>query len=107
VGVKGDTTIADDLTIVWSFVLEGNPPLVGISVPTNSAIPGKQYVSLELLKKHGEFTLNVPDESWIIEFDNIDMTASTAGDKFFILLLPGFYFIPTTVMLNTPVPENL
>jgi len=81
-GVKGDSTLEDDLTIVWTFVLEGSPALIGISVPNNSAITGDTYVGLELLKKHGEFTLNVPDESWVTEFDNIDMTASSRTDKF-------------------------
>ena len=81
-GVRGDTRIEDDLTIVWTFVVEGNPPHVGISVADNSAISGKAYVALELLKKHGEFTLNVPDTSWVKEFDQIDMTASKRADKF-------------------------
>ena len=81
-GVKGDAEIEDDLTIVWTFVLEGDPPHVGISVPGASTISGKAYVALELLKKHGEFTLNVPDTSWIKEFDQIDMTASKRADKF-------------------------
>jgi flavin reductase (DIM6/NTAB) family NADH-FMN oxidoreductase RutF len=81
-GVKGDSTVEDDLTIVWTFVLEGSPALIGISVPNNSAITGDTYVGLELLKKHKEFTLNVPDESWVTEFDHIDMTASSKTDKF-------------------------
>ena len=81
-GVAGDATVADDLTIVWTFVLEGNPPYVGISVPDASAITDQTYVALELLKRHGEFTLNVPDTSWIKEFDHIDMTASKRADKF-------------------------
>ncbi len=81
-GVKGDSIIKDDITIVWTFILEGNPPYIGISVPDNSAITGEEYVALKLLKKHGEFTLNVPDGSWIKEFDQIDMTASTREDKF-------------------------
>lgn len=81
-GVKGDSIIKDDITIVWTFVLEGTPPYIGISVPDNSAITGEEYVALKLLKKHGEFTLNVPDGSWIKEFDQIDMTASTREDKF-------------------------
>ncbi len=81
-GVKGDETVEDDLTIVWTFVLEGDPPYNGISVPDTSAITGEAYVGLELLKKHGEFTLNVPDTSWIPEFDRIDMTASDRSDKF-------------------------
>ena len=81
-GVKGDATVEDDLTIVWTFVLDGTPPYIGISVPDHSAISGKQYVALDLLKKHGEFTLNVPDTSWIREFDQIDMSASKRIDKF-------------------------
>jgi flavin reductase (DIM6/NTAB) family NADH-FMN oxidoreductase RutF len=81
-GVKGALDVKDDLTIVWTFVVEGDPPHIGISVPSNSAISGKSYVALDLLKKHGEFTLNVPDTSWAREFDQIDMTASKRADKF-------------------------
>ncbi len=81
-GVAGDSSLRDDLTIVWTFVLEGAPPLIGISVPANSAISGDPYIALELLHKHGEFTLNVPDTSWIEEFDRIDMTAASRSDKF-------------------------
>lgn len=81
-GVEGDGEVRDDLTIVWTFVLEGNPPLVGISVPDRSAISEQTYVALELLREHGEFTLNVPDSSWVREFDRIDMTASKRTDKF-------------------------
>lgn len=81
-GVEGDATVEDDLTIVWTFVLEGEPPYVGVSVPDTSAISGEGYVALELLERHGEFTLNVPDTSWIGAFDHIDMTASKRADKF-------------------------
>ena len=82
-GVAGDETVRDDLTIVWTFVVNGNPPQIGISVSDDSAItPGHGHVAIDLLKKHGEFTLNVPDASWIEKFDGIDMTASTRADKF-------------------------
>ncbi len=81
-GVKGDSTVSDDLTIVWTFVLEGIPPYIGISVPNMSAITNEEYIALKLIKEHGEFTLNVPDESWLTEFDRIDMTASSSMDKF-------------------------
>ncbi len=81
-GVAGDESVEDDLTIVWTFVLNGDPPQVGISVADDSAISGDTYVGLELLKRHGEFTLNVPDASWVETFDRIDMTASTRADKF-------------------------
>lgn len=82
-GVAGDETVRDDLTIVWTFVCNGNPPQVGISVSDDSAItPGGGHVAVDLLKKHGEFTLNVPDAAWIEAFDGIDMSASTRADKF-------------------------
>ena len=45
-------------------------------------LSGRPYVGLELLKKHGEFTLNVPDAGWVQAFDHIDMTAADKADKF-------------------------
>jgi flavin reductase (DIM6/NTAB) family NADH-FMN oxidoreductase RutF len=81
-GVEGDGTVADDLTVVWTFVLNGKPPQVGISVGDSSAITGHGHAALDLIKKHREFTLNVPDASWLEAFDGIDMTASTRADKF-------------------------
>ena len=81
-GVQGDETVPDDLTVVWTFVLNGNPPQVGISVGDDSAITGTHHVALDLIKKHREFTLNVPDAGWIRQFDAIDMTASKRSDKF-------------------------
>ena len=81
-GVSGDETVRDDLTVVWSFILDGIPPQVGISVGLKSALNKELQVSLELLLKHREFTLNVPDTSWIESFDMIDMCASVKDDKF-------------------------
>jgi flavin reductase (DIM6/NTAB) family NADH-FMN oxidoreductase RutF len=81
-GVQGDDELPDDLTVVWTFVLNGNPPQVGISVGDDSAITGHRHAALELIQKQREFTLNVPDASWIEKFDGIDMTASTREDKF-------------------------
>lgn len=81
-GVKGDGELPDDLTVVWTYVLNGNPPQIGISVGDDSAITGHKHAALELIQKQGEFTLNVPDASWLEQFDGIDMTASTRADKF-------------------------
>jgi flavin reductase (DIM6/NTAB) family NADH-FMN oxidoreductase RutF len=81
-GVKGDGDGQDDLTVVWTFVLNGSPPQVGISVAETSAVSGAGQVALPLLKKHGEFTLNVPDATWVDAFDVIDMCASERDDKF-------------------------
>lgn len=81
-GVQGDDAVPDDLTVVWSFILDGTPPQVGVSVGLKSAISYELQTALELLKTHGEFTLNVPDASWVREFDRIDMCASEKTDKF-------------------------
>ncbi len=81
-GVKGDSIIPDALTVAWTFVLEGKPGLVGISVTNKINEAGKPYYIEELIKKHGEFTLNVPDKSWVKEFDDIDMSGHTWEDKF-------------------------
>ncbi len=81
-GVNGDESVQDDLTVVWSFILDGKPPQVGVSVGFKSAISHELQVALDLLNKHGEFTLNVPDTSWLEAFDRIDMCASERTDKF-------------------------
>ena len=81
-GVRGDEAGQDDLTVVWTFVLNGDPPQIGISVGDASAITGGGHVALDLIKLHGEFTLNVPDAGWVEAFDAIDMTASLNEDKF-------------------------
>ncbi len=81
-GVKGDSTIKDALSVAWTFVLEGHPPLVGISVTNKTDTTGTPYYINELIKKHGEFTLNVPDSSWVKEFDDIDMSGHKWEDKF-------------------------
>ncbi len=81
-GVKGHGTLRDDLTICWTFVVNGDPPQIGVSVADDSAITNKTHVALELIKRHREFTLNVPDSSWVRAFDEIDMTASHRRDKF-------------------------
>lgn len=81
-GVAGADGGPDDLTIVWTFVLNGSPPQVGVSVGDASAITGGGHVGLDLVRRNGEFTLNVPDATWVEQFDAIDMTASTAADKY-------------------------
>lgn len=81
-GVAGDEDVKDDLTVVWTFVLNGKPPQVGVSVAQDSAISGHEQVALDLLRRHGEFTLNVPETSWVEAFDVIDMCASERDDKF-------------------------
>lgn len=81
-GVRGDDETEDDLTVAWTFVLNGKPPQVGISVARTSAVSGAGQVALPFLEKHREFTLNVPDAGWVDAFDVIDMCASERDDKF-------------------------
>ena len=81
-GVQGTADTKDELTVVWTFVLNGNPPQVGISVADDPANPGHTHAALDLIRRHREFTLNVPDETWVDSFDGIDMTSSKLADKF-------------------------
>lgn len=80
-GVAGDAERPADLTIVWSFVLDGPNAQIGISVGDDSMITFEEHAGLALIRKHRCFTLNVPDASWVDSFDRIDMTASTREDK--------------------------
>ena len=81
-GLKGDSARQDILTVAWTFVLEGHPALVGISVTNKVNEGGKPYYVESFLKEHMEFTLNVPDASWVEAFDDIDMSGYTWEDKF-------------------------
>jgi flavin reductase (DIM6/NTAB) family NADH-FMN oxidoreductase RutF len=80
-GVAGDESRPPDLTIVWSFVLDGPNGQIGISVGDDSQITFEEHAGLALIRKHRCFTLNVPDAGWIEQFDRLDMTASTREDK--------------------------
>jgi len=65
----------DEISVVWTFIIEGKPPQIGISV-------ADYHVAQKMIEKHGEFVLNVPIESIVKEFDHIDMNSSKMGDKF-------------------------
>jgi len=70
----------DEISVVWSFVVNGDPPQIGISV-------GDEHVVGERVRTHGEFVLNVPVARDIERFDTVDMNSGTVGDKF---ALSGF-----------------
>jgi flavin reductase (DIM6/NTAB) family NADH-FMN oxidoreductase RutF len=80
-GLKGDSLRQDILTVAWTFVLEGHPALVGISVTNKVNEGGKPYYVDKFLKENMEFTLNVPDASWVEAFDDIDMSGYVWEDK--------------------------
>ena len=73
--VKGLPGEPDELSVVWTFIIEGQPPQVGISVHVDHRARG-------LLAKHGEFVLNVPSATFMRGFDRVDMNSSKTSDKF-------------------------
>jgi flavin reductase (DIM6/NTAB) family NADH-FMN oxidoreductase RutF len=73
--VKGLSPGTDEISVVWTFVIEGKPPQIGISV-------ANEHVAQAMIEKHGEFVLNVPVADMIENFDAVDMNSSQVGDKF-------------------------
>ena len=73
--VNGRPNDPDEISVVWTFVVNGKPPQIGISV-------GKEHVAGELVKSHREFVLNVPTVEIVDSFDIVDMNSSKVGDKF-------------------------
>ncbi|MDH3733273.1 MAG: flavin reductase [Gemmatimonadota bacterium] len=71
-GLPGDP---DEISVVWSFVLNGEPAQIGISV-------GDEHVAGPAIVHHGEFVLNVPTADSIVAFDTVDMNSSRVGDKY-------------------------
>jgi flavin reductase (DIM6/NTAB) family NADH-FMN oxidoreductase RutF len=71
-GAQGDP---DEISVVWTFIIEGQPPHVGIAV-------GDHHIAGKLIELHREFVLNVPVSSIIKRFDTVDMNSSEIGDKF-------------------------
>lgn len=73
--VKGKPGDPDEISVVWTFVVNGDPPQVGISAH-------EEHVAEGLLKRHGEFVLNVPTVEIVEAFDRVDMNSSKVADKF-------------------------
>jgi flavin reductase (DIM6/NTAB) family NADH-FMN oxidoreductase RutF len=73
--VNGKPGDPEEISVVWTFVVNGNPPQVGISV-------AHEHVAGELIKQSGEFVLNVPTADIVKEFDIVDMNSGKVADKF-------------------------
>lgn len=73
--VDGPANGPDEISVVWTFVVNGDPPQIGISV-------GDEHIAGELIRRHREFVLNVPTVDLVDAFDVVDMNSSSAGDKF-------------------------
>ncbi len=73
--VDGPADGPDEISVVWTFVVNGDPPQIGISV-------GDEHIAAELIRRHREFVLNVPTVDIVDAFDVVDMNSGSAGDKF-------------------------
>ena len=73
--VRGKPGDPDEISVVWTFVIEGKPPQIGISV-------ADYHIAGNLIKLHEEFVLNVPTADIITAFDTVDMNSSKVGDKY-------------------------
>jgi len=71
-GADGDP---DELSVLWTFVVNGNPPQVGVSA-------GSEHIARRLLEERSEFVLNIPTVSMIEAFDTIDMNSGSVADKY-------------------------
>ncbi len=73
--VNGKPGDPKEISVVWTFILEGQPPQIGISV-------ADYHVAGDLIKRHKEFVLNVPSAEIVDAFDVVDMNSSKVGDKY-------------------------
>lgn len=73
--VRGKPGDPDELAVLWTFVVNGDPPQVGVAA-------GAEHIAGALIALHREFVLNVPTASMIHGFDVVDFSSSRAGDKF-------------------------
>ena len=67
--VNGKPSDPKEISVVWTFVLEGKPPQIGISV-------ADYHIAGDLIKMHEEFVLNVPTADMVTAFDTVDMNSS-------------------------------
>ncbi|HET7292754.1 MAG TPA: flavin reductase family protein [Vicinamibacteria bacterium] len=93
--VNGKPGEPDEISVLWSFVVNGEPPQVGVSA-------GDEHRAGALLALHREFVLNVPETSFVEAFDRVDMSSSKVADKF---ALSGLTRGKATVV-NAPTVEE-
>jgi len=74
--VNGREGNPDEISVLWTFVVNGDPPQVGVSA-------GSEHLARQLLEEeNSQFVLNVPTASLIEAFDTIDMNSGRALDNF-------------------------
>lgn len=65
----------DEVSVVWTFVVNGKPPQIGVSI-------AHEHVAQRLVAQRREFVLNVPVAGIAEAFDKVDMASHGAGDKY-------------------------
>ncbi len=73
--VKGKPGDPEEISVLWTFIVNGKPPQVGVSAE-------HAHVAGDLIREHGEFVLNVPTVDIVDAFDIVDMNSSQVGDKY-------------------------
>ena len=73
--VRGRPGDPDEISVLWTFVVNGDPPQIGVSA-------GFEHQARELLELHDEFVLNVPVAGMMEAFDTVDMNSGRVADKF-------------------------
>jgi len=73
--VRGKPGDPDELAVLWTFVVNGDPAQIGVAA-------GDEHVIGGLITLNQEFVLNVPTASMIHGFDVVDFNSSRTGDKF-------------------------
>lgn len=71
-GRQGDP---EELSVGWTFIVNGNPPQIGISFEY-------KHVAHDLVSLHGEFVLNLPTIDIVEAFDIVDMNSYKKVDKY-------------------------
>lgn len=70
---KGDDS--NIITIAWIGIAASNPPIISISV-------NKNRFSLDLIRSHGEFSVNLPSSKYFKETDYCGIISGKDTDKF-------------------------
>jgi flavin reductase (DIM6/NTAB) family NADH-FMN oxidoreductase RutF len=73
--VSGDTNLASIAMVAWAGVVNGEPPMVGIAMRP-------QTHAYALLKRDGEFTVNIPHEGMLRQIDVCAVVTGITSDKF-------------------------
>ena len=73
--VSGDMKLSHITMVAWAGMVNAEPPMLGISVRA-------QTHSYALIKRYGEFTVNIPHESLLRQIDACATMAGITSDHF-------------------------